>query len=398
MSELRPAIRAAVSAAAILILCAAGVAVTRAVVRTRAEGARRARGETRLEILNRSGATVSLHRAGRTLADALPMPLGPEAPWLPEGSYFVRARAGARSWFYPVSLAGLGTGRGVAGSFTITVRSPGTTGPPLPPSGSSGFSFVPAGTFLFGERRNPVEAHFAWTTSFHFGTFEVTNGEFRRFLEDPKGYADRRSWTEAGWAARSPSTRSTASLTPADDDFPRFGRDDLPVVLVSWFEANAYGRWLTRTLGEGRWLYRMPTEAEWEKAARGPDGFDYGLGMELSEPQANLYNWKKNPDAEVTLVGAAETPARYRANRYGVFHASGNAGEWTQGISRPYGWRVPYRDDDRNRDDARGMRVTRGGSWYSATVSRLALAYREEFQPELASNDVGFRVAAFALP
>lgn len=387
----------AASIAGILVLCIAGVAVTRAVIRTRVESTRRAQGETRLEILNRSGAKVSLHRAGRTLDNALPMPLGPEATWLPEGSYFVEARAGTRSWFYPVSLAGLGTGRGV-GCFTITVRSPGSAAPPLPPGGSSGFAFIPAGAFQLGERRNPVEAHFAWTTSFHFGIFEVTNAEFRSFLVNQAGYADRGNWTEAGWAARNPSTRSTARLTPTDADFNRFGRDDLPVVLVSWYEANAYGRWLTRTLGKGRWLYRMPTEAEWEKAARGPDGFDYGLGTELSEPQVHLYNWKKNPEAEVTLVGAAETPARYRANRYGVFHASGNAGEWTQGVSRPYSRKAPYRDDDRNRDDASGLRVTRGGSWYSATVSRLSVAYREEFQPELTSNDLGFRVAVFALP
>lgn len=385
------------SAAGILVLFIAGVAVTRAVFRTRAESIRRARGETRLEILNRSGATVRLHRAGGTLDDALAMPLAPEVTWLPEGSYFVEARAGTRSWFYPVSLAGLGAGRGV-GSFTVTVRSPGSTAPPLPPGGSAEFAFIPAGAFQLGERRNPVETHFAWTTSFHISVFEVTNGQFRRFLESPDGYADRRNWTEAGWAARYSSTLSTARLTPANADYRRFGRDDLPVVLVSWFEANAYGRWLTRTVGGGKWLYRMPTEAEWEKAARGPDGFDYGLGMELSEPQAHLYNWKKNPEAEVTLVGAGETPARYRANRYGVFHASGNAGEWTQGVSRPYGRKSPYRDDDRNRDDTAGMRVTRGGSWYSATVSRLSVAYREEFQPELTSNDLGFRVAAFALP
>jgi len=394
----RPGLRAAASVVGILLAGAAGAALTRTVLRSRAEGARVARGEIRLEILNRSGAVVSLFRTGKTLDDALPVPLGAGAPWLPEANYFVEARSGLRSWMYPVSLAGLGPGRGVGGTFTITVRSPGSTLPPLPPGGSSGFAFVPSGAFQLGERRNPVEAHFAWTTSFHVGRFEVTNGEFRRFLEDPDGYADQKNWTEAGWATRPPSTRSTARLTPADGEYLRFGRDDLPVVLVSWYEANAYGRWLTRTLGRGRWLYRLPTEAEWEKAARGPDGFDYGLGMELSEPQARLYNWKKNPLAEVTLVGAGETPAQYRANRYGVFHASGNAGEWTQGVSRPYSRKSPYRDDDRNRDDTPGMRVTRGGSWYSATVSRLSLGYREEFQPELASNDLGFRIAAFALP
>jgi len=142
----------------------------------------------------------------------------------------------------------------------------------------------------------------------------------------------------------------------------------------------------------------MPTEAEWEKAARGPDGFDYGLGSELSEPQMHLYNWKKNPGAEVTLIGAAETPARFRANRWGIYHASGNAAEWTQSAWRPYGRENPYRDDDRNSDESSGLRVTRGGSWYSATTSRLSLAYREEFQPELSSNDLGFRLAAVALP
>jgi len=370
----------------------------RAAVRAREEEDHLARGETRIEVLNRIGAEVTLRAAGRTVDEARPASLDPNGTWLPEGRYFVEARVGLRSWFYPVTLAGSRTGPDAGGSWAVTVRSPGAAGPPLPPGSIAGFAWIPAGPFLLGERRNPREPHFAWTTAFHVGTFEVTNGEFRRFLEDPEGYADRRSWTEAGWAAKRPETGSTARLRPGDSDYGRFGRDDLPVVLVTWYEANAYGRWLTRKVGSARWLFRMPTEAEWEKAARGPDGFDYGLGMEFSEPQAHLYNWRKNPGAEVTLVGARETPSLYRANRYGLFHVSGNAGEWTQSVSRPYGREHPFRDDDRNDDESRGLRVTRGGSWYSATTSRLSLGYREEFQPELASDDLGFRIAAFALP
>ena len=75
-------------------------------------------------------------------------------------------------------------------------------------------------------------------------------------------------------------------------------------------------------------------------------------------------------------------------------HASGNAREWTQSVFRRYSADNPYRDDDRNADDAAGMRVTRGGSWYSASAVCLRIAYREEFQPELSSDDLGFRVAA----
>lgn len=77
-----------------------------------------------------------------------------------------------------------------------------------------------------------------------------------------------------------------------------------------------------------------------------------------------------------------------------MYHASGNAREWTQSVFRPYSQARPYRDDERNADDTPGQRVTRGGSWYSASAARLQLAYREEFQPELSSDDLGFRLVA----
>jgi formylglycine-generating enzyme required for sulfatase activity len=364
-----------------------------------ARARRSARGETELRIVNAAGAALSLQRAGETLDEAAALELVEGEVWLPEGRYFVEASAGGWRLLFPVSVDGTGQGPEPDGTWTVTVRPPARETPPQLHEGTPGFVFVPGGSFALGERANPGQPHAVWVPSFYLGAFEVTNGEFRRFLADPGGYHDRSSWTQAGWRwKQSGLSQSTARLASADPLFPRFGRDELPVMLVTWYEANAYCRWLTRRIGGGRWLFRLPTEAEWEKAARGPDGFDYGLGMELSEPQAGLYNWRKNPGAEVTLVAFETTRRDYRPNRYGVYHASGNAREWTQSVFLPYNQARPYRDDDRNTDDAPGLRVTRGGSWYSASAVRLQLAYREEFQPELSSDDLGFRLAALLGP
>ena len=135
-----------------------------------------------------------------------------------------------------------------------------------------------------------------------------------------------------------------------------------------------------------------------EKAARGPDGFDYALGQSLSDAEAALYNWRKNPSVEETVVGNADTPRRYRPNRYGIYHMSGNVVEWTQSLYRPLSRNNPYEDDDRNRDDLHGERVVRGGSWYSASAALLYIAYRDTFLPELRHHDLGFRVIARRVP
>jgi formylglycine-generating enzyme required for sulfatase activity len=240
---------------------------------------------------------------------------------------------------------------------------------------------VPAGYFLMGSTSLEVQnlaSNYGYDASwldgelpqrsvfvaaFEIQVYPVTNRDYALFCA-ATGYPPRLHWPGGA---------------PTRDMFLH------PVTHVNRADAQAYAAWIGM---------RLPTEAEWEKAARGPDGFDYGLGMRLSEPTAALYNWRKNPGAEVTLVGVAETLERYRPNRYGVFHASGNAREWTQSSFRHYNAAHPYREDDRNHDEGGGLRVTRGGSWYSASAVRLQLAYREEFQPELASDDLGFRVAA----
>jgi formylglycine-generating enzyme required for sulfatase activity len=142
----------------------------------------------------------------------------------------------------------------------------------------------------------------------------------------------------------------------------------------------------------------LPTEAEWEKGARGPDNFDYGLGMTIGDVETPRYNWKKNPDAPVTVVGNDESEKLFRPNRYGLYHASGNVTEWTQSVNRQYNRVQPYRDDERNHDDATGLRVARGGSWYSASTANLYIPYRDAFQPEHSSQDIGVRVVARRLP
>jgi formylglycine-generating enzyme required for sulfatase activity len=384
--------------AMVVVICTSAIAVY-AWSRASTRAARWERGETEVQVHLPAGLSGTLYRAGDTLADAVNIgAAGADPIWLPEGRYFLEVTNAANGrLFYPIPLRA-GRGPDAHGSFAISVRA-ASMAPPRLADDSPPFAFIPAGQFELGDRRNPGESQFVWLPSYFIGTFEVTNREFRRFLQDPDGYQQATNWTTMGWQWQQAGTsRVTARLERADPQYPRFGEDDLPVVLVTWYEADAYCRWLTRRLGGKGWRFRLASEAEWEKAARGPDTFDYALGMTLSEPQSPLYNWKKNPGAEITLVGLTATRARYSPNRFGVYHASGNAAEWTRSLSRPFNWREPYREDDRNDEERPGPRVTRGGSWYSATTSRLGLMYREDFQPELSSDDLGFRIVAMPLP
>lgn len=393
----------ALATAALLVVVALPLAIGLALFariehRAQERADRRARGEVELRVANPGAARLALFRAGQDDGEAVPVAVESfTSAWLPPARYFLEANGPQGRLHYPVTFDPERPGPNGDGSLDLTVR-PMPPGPTPPTDDGPGFVYVPSGPFEIGDRRTPRLAHHAWVAGFFIARFETTNGEFRRFLADPGGYDDRTNWTEAGWAWRvRRASQATARLEPSNPRFPRFGRDPLPVVLVTWYEADAYCRWLTRSIGGGRFWYRLPTEGEWEKAARGPDGFDYGLGMELSEPQAALYNWRKNPGADPTVVGAGESLERYRANRYGLHHMSGNAAEWTASLYRHFSVEQPYREDDRNDRALPGMRVTRGGSWYSAANVRLYLAYREEFQPDLSSDDLGFRVAAVPL-
>ena len=355
------------------------------------------RGETEVVIANQTNVPLRLFKAGKSLAESvLVSAFDGNRLWLPAGNYFLEA--GQQS-FYPVPVLGFRLGPEKDGELAVTVRATAVGLPPRLLPNIPDFVLIPSGHFLYGDRSNPQEPHYVWQQAFFISPFEVTNEEFKTFLSDPNGYHNNAHWTEDGkrWKAENKSSNS-AQLPPTDTDFKRFGQADHPVTNINWFEAVAYCHWLTNKLGDKKWIYTLPSEAEWEKAARGPDNFDYGLGMNLSDAEVKTYNWKKNPSAEVTVVGWHETTANYQPNRYGLFHATGNVSEWTLSLQRQANREHPYVDDDRNQEPLGGARVVRGGSWYSASTATMHISYRETFEPAVHTPYLGFRIAARVNP
>jgi formylglycine-generating enzyme required for sulfatase activity len=356
--------------------------------------------ETELVVSSLYGSSPMLYKAGRYLQDTLSISVfDGRSTWLQPGNYFLSTDDARGQYLFPVPLTGYRCGPDKDDSFIATLRPPPKEYPPNSLGDLPQFMFIPSGNFLLGDRLNPGEQHYVWLTGYFISPFEVSNEEFREFMKAPDGYTNDDNWTREGrvwkYSARS---RATALLKTGDLKYKRFGRPDQPVAWVNWFEANAFCKWLNGKLGNHRWLYSLPTDAEWEKAARGPDNLDYSLSMTISDNETSLYNWKKNPDSPVTVVGIHDSQRLYRPNRYGLYHMSGNVVEWTQSTDRPYNRLHPYAEDERNHDDTPGARTARGGSWYSASIAYLYIPYRDAFQPEHSSQDAGFRVVVRPLP
>jgi formylglycine-generating enzyme required for sulfatase activity len=370
------------------------------IVSSSEDHARRERGETDVHVGNLTDMSFKIFRAGTNPGDAEPVSeAGVDHLWLQPGRYFLMLVAPSRPLYYPVQCTGYRSGPDEEGSLVVTIRPFPLEEPPLPAPELPSWVYIPSGTFLLGDRRNPREPHHVWLTGFFIAPFEITNREFREFLVARDGYRGDANWTEAGLVWREGNRSNVSALLPANHpEFDRFGRPDQPVTRVNWFEADAFCRWLTMKRGSNGWWFSLPSEAEWEKAARGPDGFDFALGMQISDHDVDLYNWKKNPGATVTVVGIDSSLSCYRPNRYGLYHITGNVVEWTQSIFQPFSRKTPFKDDERNHPRTAGLRVARGGSWYSASIATMYIPYRDAFQPEHSSRDLGFRIVARPLP
>jgi formylglycine-generating enzyme required for sulfatase activity len=210
--------------------------------------------------------------------------------------------------------------------------------------------------------------------SYYMSKCPATVREYRAFVV-AGGYQIARYWTQAGWAWR----ESTGRIEPAFWREEKWtGDDQLPVVGVSWYEARAYCEWLAEVTGR---RYRLPTEAEWEKAARGTDERLYPWGDDFEAWRCNT----RPSGLNRTVAVGQHSPAG--ESPYGCVEMGGNASEWTLSAYRNY----PYdADDGRSEEEGEEARVIRGGAWRKPVLRARTVA-RGMNDPSFSDNDVGFR-------
>ena len=242
---------------------------------------------------------------------------------------------------------------------------------------------VAAGEFTMGDAE---EQHRVTLKAYRIGKYPVTNAQYRRFVNDGGYTAKHRDcWTDAGWEWR--EQEKVDKPTYLDD--LAFGIANHPVVGVFWYEAVAYCNWLTKMDPEKR-KFRLPTEAEWEKAARSADGREYPWDKEFDAEKANTSESGIGRTTAVGLIPRGESP-------YHALDMAGNVWEWCSSCwgkdwSKP-DFKYPYRADD-GREDLKSsdLRIRRGGSWlYGSSSARCA--GRSRVSPVIRLYYVGFRLA-----
>jgi formylglycine-generating enzyme len=300
-----------------------------------------------------------------------------------------------RSAFALIVVAGL-TGWWLAGhSLPLASLAPST------PTDSNEMVWIEGGRFLMGSDVSPDPAarpqHPVVVRSFWLDRHEVTNAQFAEFVA-ATGYLSTAERHGQGWVFE--PLRHAWALVPGAEWRHPFGphssiadQEHRPVVMVSWYDAVAYAEWAGK---------RLPTEAEWEFAARaGAYDADFPWGRQAQsaqEPRANSWQgWF--PECDLGLDGCRELAnvGTFPPNGYGLLDMSGNVWEWcADWYSQDY-YRTgesEYPTGPKHQPSA-GRRVQRGGSWLSAENlnPEIQVWARGAGPPEVGRNHLGFRCA-----
>jgi formylglycine-generating enzyme required for sulfatase activity len=292
-----------------------------------------------------------------------------------------------------------------------------------PESRDYGMVLIPAGEFTMGSDKaenkallkdanalNPYgfkdklyadehPAHKVSLPAYYLDKYEVTNEQYRAFVIASQ-HSVPYGWPNNGYSLSKELLSTLAvdhlrkiatnqfrldmdvtNMTKEDllDELDKIqdSRNPLPVTMVTWPDADAYCHWAGK---------RLPTEAEWEKAARGPQGFEYPWGNDWNPKMINTMS--ENPDAPYSPVGS------YPGDKsgYGVYDMAANVTEWVADWYDAY----PGAPDD-NKYYGKKQRVVRGGMTSSGHYDSLSMVFRAakrtHLRPYTALIDVGFRCA-----
>ncbi|MBP7693797.1 MAG: SUMF1/EgtB/PvdO family nonheme iron enzyme [Anaerolineales bacterium] len=239
---------------------------------------------------------------------------------------------------------------------------------------------VPGGPFVMGSRFHPREAPRREVTvpEFEIAHAPVTVQQFAAFIE-AGGYTEQPWWDEAGWAwrqGRGLTWGRPERARPAD--WPtQSARFDHPVAGLTVYEAEAYCRWLGAQKGR---VVRLPTEEEWEKAARGADGRPWPWGAEFRPEHANTLERDLNHTTPTASLAGDVSAC-------GAVDMGGNVQEWTASAYTP----LP----DERFVAGQAVRVARGGSYNDSAYGARA-AYRRGYPPGYYFPFLGFRIVVAA--
>lgn len=221
--------------------------------------------------------------------------------------------------------------------------------------------YVPKGPFTMGADNNSDNGkHTVTLNAFWIDQTEMTNARYAKCVKD------------GGCQPPVVNSISTHPKYYANPDFAEY-----PVVYVNWNMAIDYCEWVGG---------RLPTEAEWEKTARGTDGRTYPWGETLDNTYAN-YDRK-----DIAKVGSYENGK----SPYGAYEMAGNVAEWVSSLPMIY----PYNATDGREDlSASGERVVRGDAWYTPdNKANLTTFYRLHYIPNMNGDYIGFRCASSTAP
>lgn len=251
---------------------------------------------------------------------------------------------------------------------------------------------IPAGEFIMGSEEADEDerpAHCVYLDEFHLAVHPVTNREYLRFVRAtghrPPGVHELPLLVTAGGRERERAFRQLSAPYTWPNGEPPVDRLDHPVALVRVEDALAYCAWLASLTERPA---RLPTEAEWEKAARGGlSGKRYPWGDELDPARANYL-----PDPSLKAMHGTKAARVYPPNSYGLYDMSGNVWQWVADWYRADYYRSSPPRNPRGPAGGR-LRIVRGGSWLSADPRLLSCGHRHKVPPDTYSYGIGFRVA-----